>query len=322
MDGDVNSMPKEEQYLTSFYFIITTFSTVGYGDISANNTSEKVFCIIVMVVGVTAFAAGTSTLTNLLQTFDQENKNMQEKIDILNRIYKEYYLPLQLYENVKKSIKFQYKNDIEDMISLVTTLPQDLRLEVTLFIFESTFKQFQFFLNRPVSFIAWICPLLKPLIKLNDQFIFFEGDDISCIYFFQHGNAGYVLPRHENLMYIKLNPGLHFGESCIVGSFMDEDDFNIDGWIFFRDRLKRQFTIQCKDQCELLTLSIHDLNVMKNEFREAYVNLFENSFTNLRRIIQVKLKAINYSNKYLMRYNDMDGKNNFKVFGKLRETVI
>lgn len=119
----------------------------------------------------------------------------------------------------------------------------------------------------------------------------------------QKGYAGYVLPRHENLMYIKLNPGFHFGVSCIVGSFMDEDDFDIDGWIYFRDRLKRQFTIQCKDQCELLTLSIHDLNVMKNEFREAYVNLFENSFTNLRRIIQVKLKAINYSNKYLIRYN-------------------
>ena len=76
MDGDVMEMPKDEQYLTSFYFIITTFSTVGYGDISANNKFEKIFCILVMVVGVTAFAAGTSTLTNLLQTFDQENKTM------------------------------------------------------------------------------------------------------------------------------------------------------------------------------------------------------------------------------------------------------
>lgn len=73
---------------------MTTFSTVGYGDISANNTAEKIFCIVVMIVGVTAFAAGTSTLTNLLSSYEQENKNVQEKIDVLNRIYKEYYLPL------------------------------------------------------------------------------------------------------------------------------------------------------------------------------------------------------------------------------------
>lgn len=53
-------------YLTAFYFIITTFSTVGYGDISATNSIEKIFCIIIMVLGVTAFAAGTSELTNLL----------------------------------------------------------------------------------------------------------------------------------------------------------------------------------------------------------------------------------------------------------------
>ena len=39
---------------------------------------------------------------------------------------------------------------------------------------------------------------------------------------------------------------------------------------------------------------------MKNEFRFAYVNLFENSFANLRRIIKVKMKAIHYSNKYLI----------------------
>lgn len=193
------------------------------------------------------------------------------------------------------------------MIKLVETLPQDLRLEVTLFIFESTFRQFEFFNDRPISFIAWICPLLKPLIKLNDQFAFFEGDDISCIYFMQKGVAGYVLPRHQNLMYISLNCGYYFGVSCIVGSFMENDDFDIENWIAFRDRLKRQFTIQCKDQCELLTLSIHDLSIMKNEFREAYTTVFENSFTNLRRTIQVKLKAIRYSNKYMTRGSDVNG---------------
>ena len=70
MDGEISEMKKYEQYVTSFYFIMTTFSTVGYGDISGTNNAEKIFCIIVMIVGVTSFAAGTSTLTNLLQTFD------------------------------------------------------------------------------------------------------------------------------------------------------------------------------------------------------------------------------------------------------------
>lgn len=55
---------------------------------------------------------------------------------------------------------------------------------------------------------------------------------------------------------------------------------------------------------------------MKNEFREAYTNLFENSFTNLRRSIQVKLKAIRYSNKYMARgINGQDM--NFKHIGTI-----
>ena len=59
---------------------------------------------------------------------------------MLNRIYKDYCLPLKLYENVKKSLRYQYKNDIEDLLKFVEELPQDLRIEVSLFIFEKTFR--------------------------------------------------------------------------------------------------------------------------------------------------------------------------------------
>lgn len=103
-NADFEGMSNHELYLTSFYFIITTFSTVGYGDMSATNPIEKIFCIIIMCVGVTAFASGTSELTNLLQTYDQQNARLHEKVIILNRIYRDYSLPLQLYENVKKSL--------------------------------------------------------------------------------------------------------------------------------------------------------------------------------------------------------------------------
>ena len=78
---------------------------------------------------------------------------------------------------------------------------------------------------------------MKPLIINKDQNVFFEGDDIACIYFLKKGDAGYVLPRHKNVMYVKLNPGSHFGVVDIVGSFIENDEFDIDTWISHKESL-------------------------------------------------------------------------------------
>ena len=113
-DDDFLKKSVAEQYLTSLYFIITTFSTVGYGDISAQNSIEKVVCIVSMLVGVAAFSTVTSAITNLLTNYDQENQKLNKNLELLNRIYKEHNLPLELFEDVKRSIKFQFNNDIEE----------------------------------------------------------------------------------------------------------------------------------------------------------------------------------------------------------------
>ena len=275
-DDKFEGMSDDEIYLTSFYFIITTFSTVGYGDISATNSFEKVFCIVIMVLGVTAFAAGTSELTNLLSNYDQENAVLQEKLHILNRIFKEYSLPLELYESAKQSLNYIFKNDLEELIKFVQDLPNDLQTEIMFFIFERTFNQLHFFKDKPLAFIVWVCPLLKPLFKSKNQYVFFEDDDISCIYFFKQGSAGFVLPKYQNFVYQQLEKGLHFGVSCIVASFINKGqiEFDIDEWITQRDQLRRSFTIQCLDESEFLTLSLQDLNHLKNEFYEIYIQIF------------------------------------------------
>jgi len=79
---------------------------VGYGDISAQNNIEMIVCIMSMIMGVAAFAYGTSTFTNLLQNYDNDTLKLNRNIEILNKIYKDHKLPLELYENVKRSLKF------------------------------------------------------------------------------------------------------------------------------------------------------------------------------------------------------------------------
>ena len=59
-----------------------------------------------MVAGVAGFAYGTSTFTNLLQNYDMDTQKLNKNIDILNKIRKDYNIPLELYENIHRSIKF------------------------------------------------------------------------------------------------------------------------------------------------------------------------------------------------------------------------
>jgi Trk-type K+ transport system membrane component len=66
MEGDLEEVDPLEQYLISFYFTVTTITTVGYGDISASSNGEKYFCILIMIIGVVSFSILSGSLANVL----------------------------------------------------------------------------------------------------------------------------------------------------------------------------------------------------------------------------------------------------------------
>ena len=67
MDTDeIRAMETGDLYLTSMYWTMTTISTVGYGDISATNNIERIFCIVTMLAGVILFNTAASIFTKLL----------------------------------------------------------------------------------------------------------------------------------------------------------------------------------------------------------------------------------------------------------------
>ena len=67
---------KSELYAVSIYWAITTITTVGYGDISASNTTEYWFCSIIMVLGVIAFSFANNALGVIIDQVDKENHNL------------------------------------------------------------------------------------------------------------------------------------------------------------------------------------------------------------------------------------------------------
>lgn len=68
------------------YFTLATITTVGFGDIYATTTSEKIMAIFLMLLGVFSFSFSISSLSSMLSSLDTRNAMYNEKLQCLNKI--------------------------------------------------------------------------------------------------------------------------------------------------------------------------------------------------------------------------------------------
>ena len=70
--SDASKLSNPDLYVLSLYWTVTSITTVGYGDISGTNTIERIFCAIVMVIGVIAFSFANGALTSIISASDHD----------------------------------------------------------------------------------------------------------------------------------------------------------------------------------------------------------------------------------------------------------
>lgn len=76
--GSESIMKTSDQIITSLYFALTTLSTVGYGDLFPVSQIERIFAVIVMLLGVAFF----SFIMGNIMTIVEDQK---VKMGILNK---------------------------------------------------------------------------------------------------------------------------------------------------------------------------------------------------------------------------------------------
>ena len=75
-----------EQYICSMYFVTTTISTVGYGDIHPQNSIERLFGMVMMITGVLSFTFVSGSLASIMQSHDTREAQVHEKVLQLNKL--------------------------------------------------------------------------------------------------------------------------------------------------------------------------------------------------------------------------------------------
>ena len=67
---EAEKLGKFGTYIAAVYYTVTTITTVGYGDHSPVNTTERLVGILTMILGVIAFSYATGSLSSLI--FDND----------------------------------------------------------------------------------------------------------------------------------------------------------------------------------------------------------------------------------------------------------
>ncbi|MCL7021737.1 hypothetical protein MKW94_016244, partial [Papaver nudicaule] len=111
-------------YTYSLYWTVTTLTTVGYGDLHAQNTREKIFNIFFMLfnIGLTAYLIGN--MTNLIVHSAYRTFAMRDAINKLLRFSSSNRLPENLKEQMMAHMHLKFRT--QEISSIRSSIGQHL----------------------------------------------------------------------------------------------------------------------------------------------------------------------------------------------------
>ena len=285
-----------ELYIISFYWTLTTVTTVGYGDISAGTTIERVYNLFIMSFGVLLYSFAIGSLSSIVSTMDQQTEEMNQKLQILSSIKKEFNLNQGIYDKVRKVIKYDLSRNQKDKMNFLQELPNKLRIELSQIMHDKVIQNLYFFRDQPSDFFAYVAPLLKPVKFSQNDYLYKVQDMIDEMYFVAKGTVIFCLDKkygEKEIREIKKNNNFGEIEMCL--------------------NEKLTFNIKIKSRnCELFVLK-------KNDFLRLSVNFKEFIENFLHKSLMKYLKFNEEKNKMIKEFETLMNKANNKNKEKEKE---
>ena len=212
-------------YLSSFYFILATITSVGYGDITGYSRNERIFQIFLLIIGIIAYSWVVSSISNYVRENNKDTTYFLSKVKILEEIRlshpemdSELYHKIYLYLKTLKIIHQSKDNDL-----LLENLPFNLKYSILYQMNKPLIEGLNFFKNfRNSSFILNAVTKLIPIIAYEGDIILEHKEIINSMIFVKQGRLSVELAIDMDEIQYKIN-------DLITGEFiLKSEDENSD----------------------------------------------------------------------------------------------
>ncbi|CAL8281877.1 unnamed protein product [Merluccius merluccius] len=193
-DSDSSSGPSvKDKYVTALYFTFSSLTSVGFGNVSPNTNSEKIFSICVMVIGSLMYASIFGNVSAIIQRLYSGTTRYHTQMLRVKEFIRFHQVPgglrLRLEEYFQHA--WSYTNGI-DMNAVLKGFPECLQADICLHLNRSLLQNCKAFHGGSQACLRALAVRFKTVHSPPGDTLIHYGDVLDSLFFISRGSIQVV----------------------------------------------------------------------------------------------------------------------------------
>ncbi|XP_059226069.1 potassium voltage-gated channel subfamily H member 8 isoform X2 [Stomoxys calcitrans] len=177
-----------EAYTTALYFTFTSLTSVGFGNVSANTTAEKVFTIIMMLIGALMHAVVFGNVTAIIQRMYTRRSLYESKWRDLKDFTALHQMPKELKQRIEDYFQTSWSlNHGIDINETLREFPEELRGDISMHLHREIL-QLPIFEGASQGCLKLLSLHIKTNFCAPGEYLIRKGDALNYIYYLCNGS--------------------------------------------------------------------------------------------------------------------------------------
>ncbi|KAJ8354474.1 hypothetical protein SKAU_G00220410 [Synaphobranchus kaupii] len=175
-------------YITSLYFTLSSLTSVGFGNVSANTDAEKIFSICTMLIGALMHALVFGNVTAIIQRMYSRWSLYHTRTKDLKDFIRVHHLPQQLKQRMLEYFQTIWSvNNGIDCNELLKDFPDELRSDITMHL-NKEILQLSLFESASRGCLRALSLHIKTSFSAPGEYLLRQGDALQAIFFVCSGS--------------------------------------------------------------------------------------------------------------------------------------
>nr|XP_057917353.1 potassium voltage-gated channel subfamily H member 6 [Doryrhamphus excisus] len=210
-DNDSSSGPSvKDKYVTALYFTLSSLTSVGFGNVSPNTNSEKIFSICVMVIGSLMYASIFGNVSAIIQRLYSGTTRYHTQMLRVKEFIRFHQIPFSLRQRLEEYFQhaWSYTNGI-DMNAVLKGFPESLQADICLHLNRSLLQTCKAFRGGSQACLRALAMRFKTVHAPPGDSLIHYGDILDSLFFISRGSIQVI---REDVVVAILEKNDIFGE--------------------------------------------------------------------------------------------------------------